>query len=877
MSSIIILLFVLISLFWVKRNNLETDINSKEYVKVLSKRYAQEVRADLEPYFIAVEAVSKSVTGIVTNFKYENRINLLKNQLHSIYFKKEFIENTWILLSDNSNNEVSWTFLNMGVGGSIVKRKHINQSRIDNLLSQFKGSKVVISKPYNKLNKVLIDVYAPVFNSVTQIGFVGITVDLVNFSEYVITQMDYNYDNKILNIIDDSGIILGSENIYFIGKSYFDVLSDANNKDIEQGFKTGLDFNLNFKYNKILYYSYFTPLFVANAKWYVEFAIPQKVLFKELTKNTYKYIFIISLGLIFVLILLYFIIKRFLSPIKSINEILGLLKDGNLQALSDSKVKIGDDFQEIGDRLNSLISGLKKMETFTLEIEKGNFDNDFSPLSKEDNLGKALIILRDSISENIEKEKKRKEEEKQATWTTKGIAKFSDILRQDNTDIKKMGFNIVSNLVSYLNINQGALFVLNDEKETPFFELVSTVAYGREKIIQKEVALGEGLVGRCAYEKKTIFLVEVPDDYVSISSGLGESRPNCILIVPCVLNDVVYGVIEIAAFTALKPHEVEFVEVLGESVGSTIASVRVNEKTNKLLVDSQRKSEELASQEEELRQNLEEMETTQEDLKRQMDENTKMREDLLEQNALLDSLLETIPDYIYFKDRDCKFIKISRSMLSIFGAKTVDEVIGKSDFDYHTPENAQKFYDGEQRIIKTGVGIVNQLEKEIKVDGSIIWNNITKMPLLTSDSSCIGTFGISKDVTEIKNLEEETQKQKTELLGIINAIKTITCVVEYDKNGYILDVNDNLLGILKLNKDNVIGITNKEELVDNDIVDVDYKEFWKDLQKGNIRERKSKFIVDKKDIYLYEKYTPVFDKDNNVVKVIKVAFDITQV
>jgi GAF domain-containing protein len=140
--------------------------------------------------------------------------------------------------------------------------------------------------------------------------------------------------------------------------------------------------------------------------------------------------------------------------------------------------------------------------------------------------------------------------------------------------MKKLGFNFISNLVNYLEVNQGAMFVLNDEMEDDcFFELSTAIAYGRDKFMKKEIRLGEGLVGRCAYEKKTIFLTEVPEDYMKITSGLGTANPTCVLIVPCILNDEVYGVIEIASFRTLKPHEIEFVEKLGESLASTISNV----------------------------------------------------------------------------------------------------------------------------------------------------------------------------------------------------------------------------------------------------------------------------------------------------------------
>jgi len=603
-----------------------------------------------------------------------------------------------------------------------------------------------------------------------------------------------------------------------------------------------------------------------------------------------------------------------------------------------------------------------------------------------------------------------------------------------------LGYNLTENLVNYLDVNQGAFFVLNNDLEDDiYYELVTAIAYGRDKFMKKEIRVGEGLVGRCAFERKTVFLTEVPDDYANITSGLGTANPTCILIVPCILNEEVFGVIEIASFRVLQPYEIEFVEKLGESIAATISNVKINEKTSKLLAASQHQSEELAAQEEELRQNLEEMEATQEDLKRQMetneqlrinmqqqaalldsllnslpdyiyfkdkdskflrisksmlelfnaktvadvigksdfdyhtpenarkfyedeqniirnkkgitdqlqkevmidgsykwmsvtklpliteegdcigtfgiskdvtvlknleieaikkneemsqtmetmklaqedlnkqiDINSKMRENEKRQNALLDALLNSLPDYIYFKDEQSRFLKISKSLISLFGAKTVDDVIGKSDFDYHTPENAQKYFDDELKIMQTRKGIVNQLQREILPDGSVIWNSITKLPLLTNQGECIGTFGISKNVTDVKTLEIEAQRREAELNGVLNAVKASTYTVEYDMQGKITDVNDAFVKLLKIKKEEIIGSHHKDGYDKNNISEKEYKQFWTDLKQGKICHQKNHLQINDVEVWLSETYTPIKDSEGNVDRIFKIAFDITE-
>jgi PAS domain S-box-containing protein len=179
--------------------------------------------------------------------------------------------------------------------------------------------------------------------------------------------------------------------------------------------------------------------------------------------------------------------------------------------------------------------------------------------------------------------------------------------------------------------------------------------------------------------------------------------------------------------------------------------------------EANEKNEELKSQEEELRQNLEEMHTTQEDMRRQIEENVKMQEALGKEKALLDALLNNVPEHIYFKDKESRFLRFSKSMVKLFGLKKAEELVGKSDFDFFSDEHSRPAYEGEQEIIRTGKAIIDLEEKNVMADGRTSWVNTTKMPLRDSDGNIIGTFGISKDITHLKRLEQETNEKNEEL------------------------------------------------------------------------------------------------------------------
>ncbi len=139
-----------------------------------------------------------------------------------------------------------------------------------------------------------------------------------------------------------------------------------------------------------------------------------------------------------------------------------------------------------------------------------------------------------------------------------------------------------------------------------------------------------------------------------------------------------------------------------------------------------------------------------------------MREKFEQEKALLDALLDNIPDLIYFKDLESKFTRVSKSMIALHGVDSLDHVIGKSDFDFFG-NHAKKAFNDEQEIIKTGKPLLNLVEEEDRNDGSSGFVSTTKMPLKDVNGEIIGTFGISRDITELKEAEQESNRRAEEL------------------------------------------------------------------------------------------------------------------
>jgi putative methionine-R-sulfoxide reductase with GAF domain len=172
-------------------------------------------------------------------------------------------------------------------------------------------------------------------------------------------------------------------------------------------------------------------------------------------------------------------------------------------------------------------------------------------------------------------------------------------------------------LVQYTHSNQGGLYLLNEEDPNDkHLQLTALFAFDIKKFEQQKIKLGQGILGQTFLEKETTYLSEVPEEYIRITSGLGDATPKAILMVPLKVDTQVYGIIELASFNAYMPHEIAFVEKLSESIAATLASVTAAQKNRQLIEQFQEQTEVMRAQEEEMRQNMEEMQATQEEVSR---------------------------------------------------------------------------------------------------------------------------------------------------------------------------------------------------------------------------------------------------------------------
>lgn len=351
--------------------------------------------------------------------------------------------------------------------------------------------------------------------------------------------------------------------------------------------------------------------------------------------------------------------RNITRPIKYINNVFIKLGLGELP--EDAQYKFpNDEIGEMAESADKLVNGLKETSLFAEKIGNGDYQASFKPLSDNDVLGNALIEMRDNLSRVAEEDRRR-------NWQNEGLANFSDILKVPDVELEQLSDNIISNLVKYVKANQGGLFIVQDttEEEEPYMILTASYAWDKKKHIDRKVYKGDGLTGQVWVEQEKILINDVPQDYVSITSGLGEANPNSLLIVPLKLNEDVYGVVELASFNEFQDFEVDFVEKVAESIASAIASARIQEQTRLLLSESNERNLEIQTEREKVQNNMEKLRQSEAEIER-----TKrlyqQQEELLDASSLM---IETDPGFKIIEVNQLAQIKLKYDKYEMIGMR----------------------------------------------------------------------------------------------------------------------------------------------------------------------------------------------------------------
>ena len=320
-------------------------------------------------------------------------------------------------------------------------------------------------------------------------------------------------------------------------------------------------------------------------------------------KSIRNFILLISAGLFF---MLYFL-SRFLSssiakPLVKIENQIQEVAKGHLPEMAILPGQ--DEISAINNSLTELVKVQHEITNFSEKIGAGNFEAAFSPRSEEDNLGKALIGMQQALKNSKEEADKRR-------WSNEGLSQLAMILRKA-ADLEETSGQVIKFLANYIDAQVIGVYIASKKADKTVLQLKACVAFNREKIIQQEIEAGYGLIGQVFLEGKTTCLNKVPENYLSIRSGLGDSAPRFVAIIPMIYNEEVHGILEIASFKNLPAHVIAFLEKACENMAASFYNLNSNKETLELLERSKQSARLLQDKEYEMRQQLEELEATRE-------------------------------------------------------------------------------------------------------------------------------------------------------------------------------------------------------------------------------------------------------------------------
>ena len=726
------------------------------------KGAAQEVKVYLENYYSTVVDLGNTFKSY-KSINEDNRRDVFgKILVSTLEYNEDFVA-VWTTWEPNSIDSLDSKYINQK-GSSIIGNfghmyyKEKGKIYMDESISsdandvysgdyyqlpKKKGGPVIMN-PYfysytkNKADEILeTSIVTPIIDNNKFLGVVGADIKLSQLQK-IINDIK-PFENSIAFLLSNDGTYVANPSPEFIGKKESEVFPEEDEthkvtEHIQAGeflsySVVGLDGSM--------YYVAYAPIKIGNTNtaWSIGIAVPIDQVMSKANRNFMISIIVGLIGIIILSLVIYFISNSITVPILKITQFLKNLSKGHIGTDMYVKIESGDEIEEMGEALNKSITGLIDKTDFAKDIGNGNFETDVELLSDKDVLGQSLIEMRNKLKEAQEEENARKIEDDKRKWTNEGLALFGDVLRQNYEDLKDLSSEIVINLVNYIKANQGGLFIKNeDNDEEPYFELLATYAFNRKKFEERIIKVGEGLVGTCAIEKKTIYLTDVPENYIRITSGLGGSNPRSILIVPLKVEEEVLGILELASFNTFEPHEIEFVEKIGQNIASTLTSVRVTVRTSQLLEKTQQQAEEMAAQEEEMRQNMEELQATQ----------------------------------------------------------------------------------------------------------------------------------------------EEAARKSVEMEGFIKALDATSFMAEYDLDGNIISVNDSYLNLFGISREDAIGTHHSENIDFTEEQERRYKQFWNDLKKGIIKKEKTKVHIQNKTYLFMESYTPIYNEEGEIYKILKIANDISE-
>lgn len=566
--------------------------------------------------------------------------------------------------------------------------------------------------------------------------------------------------------------------------------------------------------------------------------------------STNAWLWTLWLGNITLLVFGYFLVNRLvIKPLSYITQAASQIGKGDLTQKISYKRK--NEVSIVANALNEMVDKIKNATDFIKNIERGNLSVSYTGANEtsleKDTLAGALMSMRDRM-------KTVAEESEERNWVTRGEALFGQILQTFNDDTDALSYAIISNVVKYFDANQGGLFLVNSEEQN--LNLIACYAFERRRYLQKQILIGEGLVGQAAKDADTIYITDIPDNFIDITSGLGGASPRSVLVVPLKMSDRVYGVLEIASFNKIEHYQIEFLEKLSEGIASKLEAVRANEENKKLLEQFKSINEQLANKEKEMRRSMRMLEATQSEMQ-------KSQETLASQSYALKYTLISVE-----LSMDRKILTINELLLK--SLKYDNKELTGQNHKIFIPHNETDDIEHERlwRDLKAGIPRAGEF-KRIDKYGKEVWWRATYSPIKDKYGNPYKILLLAIDITEDKRIKSEFKEQ-------LDAFRRSSAMIEYDMNGLIISANENFLELMKFSREELINKSYQMLIPKDELESKTYQFFWQKLKQGSYHVGEVKRINRfGRAVWLQGSFNPILDLNGQPYKIIEFLNDIT--
>ena len=512
--------------------------------------------------------------------------------------------------------------------------------------------------------------------------------------------------------------------------------------------------------------------------------------------------------------------------------------------------------RNIIEKRNKLIH---KNAELAQSIGSGDFDVETTHIADDDKLGQSLIKMLNSLQDTSKKETEQ-------NWIAKGKEIIARVLNQQN-NIEDLAYKTLVELIKYTDTVQGAFYIFDEDKN--LLINIATYAYQRKKYVNQEFEIGQGLIGQAAYEKDIIYRAELPDEYITISSGIiGDKKPGSILIVPLISDEKLQGVIELASiYDRIQDKSIQLVREQSNIIAQTLFNLKVNVRTENLLSESQKLTQKLTKNEDVLRLNAKQMKQTQLELTRSNRKLENQIEEVKKGQERTHALLENASEVITIYDTEGIVKYVSPSVLNILGYDP-EEMLGTNRFERGESVLKDAFKELIENPDRTKI-FEYRYEKK---NHGIVWLETTARNLIENES-INGILFNTRDIT-VRKIAEEAQRMSGEMQALSeNSPDLIVRLNSDGKFFYANPIVEKITGIsrAKLKQKRITEVNLDQEFVD--FFNQGIKDVKKEKRKFEI-ETKLPTVNGKRVMQV--NIIPEFNKNHDIETILFVAHDITE-